>query len=953
MRRIQITMEGLRQLVAPDADDGPAAPDPVDQRVEKFLTSEKGQAWLAEAKGAFRAAFDAMRRAPPRSVFTELFEAFERFRRELCGEVRAHIEARLFELNAQGVEWFGARAGWIFLADVAREVLTSVKSAAFNTGRCRLELPINGPGIVPHVYRSREGFQSNDVTKVPFYLNVIKESRGALSAPVFRPDGQTVLAVYHLEAAEEGAFSPAHVRDLQKKVAHLVPHLLALEALSQAEATGGWPMHPDLHGWGPERLLTRLCRTAAQHYAIPGAPPPVCTVWNVDVAKERCWTLAVSGFDHMFLRLETLGPGSAVYRTATAPGQAVARGTPAELGFERLAKAQRMNVRQALIAPLPGVGAEPVCGTVNLYFFEDRQADDLPADAAVQGLAACVQRLLTDFYAQREQLAPAYLQRELVKNAAAAHELGCALRVIRQCLDAPVGSIYVREPDTAALWCAATTGLEGVTDHSQVYYHCQRHKKSYACWLADHPGQVVRINWAPTPEGGLPAGLPRLPSNRTRERMGPDGTYHRRQLAVGVRHRDGARPPGMVRVLRSEQAKPFTRADERLLLRLGEDVEPLLVNWSFARAGQEGPYQLRPTSTRVAEVLQGSVRGCLRHGFPMVQATAFVHCDGAAPAYRMYAYHSREQQLAPEGLELPDALAKHVWQQEGRIVVVPWAQPDGQPGTRICVPLQVWSGPHLVHAIIALDYRGTGLSWNGKRKLKVFGDARRLAAIWAANAMRPDSKHVEGDGPEILDWFLRYLRGPACAPLTWARLRLWHHGVPRDFRTFGPVPERPPSLHLHDDAHGQLYDEELGRFGVQLARDGTCCAVPLMLGPFYAGELLCGLDAELAKALAQWAWPDRGAALAGESMLRRAEALDGLRKVTTAVTGPWCRLVAGNLKWWRVTFPRETPDGDLIIWEHHLGVLGTAVPAAPPAETPPAGRAKKSREATAKQKPRR
>ena len=896
----------------------PPGTSPVAEQVVEFLASDKGRQLVSETEERFTAAYH--RDTPARAMR----QAVKEYRKQLCQTVREHVLKRIYELNAQGVEWFGARAGWIFLADHEKRVLRSVPEAAFNTGLCELEIPIDARSIVAHVCQTKEAYWTNDVSEVPFYQQTIAETRSELCVPLFRPDG-TVLGAYNVEAAHRGAFTAAQSRELQKKVAFFIPHLLVLEDLEKSEEFGSWPWHPELHGWDPERLLTEFCRVVAQRLAHPNAPPPAATVFYVDNAKSKAWAISVFGYDYTFLNIETLGLRSAVAQVALDPARTIQRGTPQELHFERLNKAVHMNVKHAVIAPMGTPGGDDFCGTFNLYFFEDRPAAALPTDETVRWLAEYAERIVAGINSRRQRVAVAYLYRELAKDASSSNAFASFLRVLLRCLGSQAGTIYAHERGTEEIRCVETTGLEGVADHTQVKYHRTRNKDSYTCWLANHPGRVLRTNWGPVEEkesADRPADLPSEPSNHSRERMDQDGTYHRRSLGLGVKEGDYHAPEllGVIRILRSARAKPYVRADEQLFFVLAEESKRFFVIHSFIQAGLTAPDFFGPVSIRIEEVLQESVKGCISHDYPMLQASVFLRYRGSSPEYRLYAYHSQAHQTAPVEFVLEDEVVRRVWAYDGKIVVVPFKEPQGADGLRICVPLQVWSGPHLDQAIFALDYRGTGHTWSAERKKKVFGDARRLVATWAKNNMRANREFLKRDDTEILGAFLRYVTTAKDSKVRWARLRLLNDGEIRTFDAFGPAPPFVPELQICPDS-------DLKEYGVSMAADGTCCSIPLMLGPIPAGELVCGLDPELARTLAEYAGQLPYASLSGRdtdaqdiAQERRMEAFFALRDVAGFVTGPWCRLVAGDLPLWDVTFGGDRHDDEFVVWDEAIRV---------------------------------
>jgi hypothetical protein len=881
-----------------------------------------------QADAAIRAAAQFEDRGPPAAksgrvlpqssqIDHQVEMAVEAYFKQLRGEARDWACERLYRLNALGVEWHHAARGWIYLADERRGVLRSLERAAFNTDRLRQELPISDNGILSRVYRRGAG---ELVTP-----SEGKFSGSVLAVPIFAPTRGKILGVYLLEADHPGAFTPAQVRELQRQVIFFTPHLIVLEGLDKADDFSTWPYHPELHrhGWSVEPLVTGFCRTVAESLRVPNTRPPACTLWIADWMKNRCWVLAAHGYDYFFLDRDTLGPNSAVARVARNHRRAIEGGTPDQLKFVCPEKARDMGVRQVVIASLHDYSEEPFSGTLNISFFDERRRPTLPSHGLVEWLAERAERLVASLHAQRVRLAMAYLHCELAKGVSSGHGFGALLRTVLRCLDAPVGSVFARKQNTRTLQCVETTGLENKGAFEEVTYDLDD-LKSLTCWAARNPDKVARHNWGPVEEGVTRPKDQPIPSNQSRERMVPEVSRHRRSLIKGVALlRDDPHPHtlGAIRVMRPGRSRPFTIADERLLSAFAEASTKLFTNWTFACNDKVVAQSFNTPLTRIEEVLQGCVSGCADNKYPIMQASVFVRDERRLPQYRLYAYYRPESQDIREDL-VPEPVGDQVLAptplQGGKIIVVKSILLGDNQGMRICVPSQVWSGRELVEALLALDFERTGLTWPSNRKAKVFKDARKLSAIWASNPYwYPDPEILEGKPRDIVREYLDFLSAGDSAKgsmIPWARLRLLDRGQYREIDSAGTVPAQLPEA-------VPCPEPELQRFGVRLGADASYCVFPLLLGPFWGGEMICGLDRDLANALAEYLPPAAGQASrhpVDEAGDRESGAFQKLRDMTVRVTGPWCRVIAGNLLLWDVGFGDDCEEQDKIIWNEEI-----------------------------------
>lgn len=815
---------------------------------------------------------------------------------ELKQEASSHALTRLYSLNSVGVRHYDARSGWIFIVDESGKYLESIEEAAYNTGLRQFRMRIDGPGIVPHVFRTGEAFWTPHVSEVPFYEPKVSSTRSELAVPIYDPEHR-LIGIYNLEANEEGAFTPAQVRELEKNVAFLVPHLLVLRELRRSSDFGTLPFHPEIHcrRFNPRLLLERFCRVVVDALTIPDAPAPSCTFWTCEPQQGRCWTLADFEYDQVFYALDTLTMNAAVARTATGPEGTIFRGTPEklqsknleeELQFENLERAKRMGLEHAIIARLAGDK------TLNIYFFDKRPAEAMPSDEVIRWVARQAEQLIGSFYRQRKQLALATMQCDLAQAQYGAGRFASFLQTYLRCTDSVAGSIFVRVPRSYYLLCAESTGLDGVGDPTTVKYHVLKDKHSFTCWMAEHP-DPLRVNWTRLEDSHRPPDCPAESSGKSRERIVGQTPYLRRLLGKSVML-PGGTSLGCVRLVRSALSPPFTREDEELATHLCESQEAVhtFCNYGFTQSGNVTPAYHCSTRARIEqELLPQVVHEGVGQIPPVYQATVFERCERARPQYGIYAFCSKERLIPSRNLRLESHLIRSSENHPSSIILA-----GGDAFSRVCVPLRVWSGRQLVEAVLALDYADAADDWTNEQIREIFDWSVQLSAIWSWNTMRvPDSVFLRGGGDE--EMFKSLLKHAAGRDNVagGVRLRL-KSGAEEEVYTQGPIPDELGRMKPCPDAR-------LKRYGVELAPDGRFCRTPLMVGPARVGELECALTDEFAERLRRHVLRRSGEANTDSIIV-----LGDLCTLLAAVSGPWSRLVAGNLASWEATFSKADED---------------------------------------------
>src|SRR5262249_14947897 len=126
--------------------------------VERFLGEIRARPTPAEGlppDAPWDGAAELARRAVRASeVGDGVREAVGRFRAQLAREAITYSVESPSQRVAQGVEWYRANFGWIFLKDERRGRLVSVPGATVNSRRHKLEIPLDDrKSIIAHVCR--------------------------------------------------------------------------------------------------------------------------------------------------------------------------------------------------------------------------------------------------------------------------------------------------------------------------------------------------------------------------------------------------------------------------------------------------------------------------------------------------------------------------------------------------------------------------------------------------------------------------------------------------------------------------------------------------------------------------------------------------------------------------------------------------------------------------------
>lgn len=857
------------------------------------------------------------------------------FRHRLRREAQACAIESLYDWNARGVEYFNASRGWVFLVDEDRRVLYSLQDAAAFTPNWEQEIPLDSASsIIALVARTGEEYLSNDVSedfrKGKPYLRISPHTQSELAVPLFDPDEDKVIGAYNLESDERGAFTEAQARELRRSAALLSVPLLVLRDLhhtaaktEKPAAEGGWGWHPEVHGWSPGRIIERFCRAVVARLAMPGGTRPSCCVWYADPLTQLCWALGTCGYDYEFLHQCTLGPDSAVARTAASDARCVFRGTTEAMGFSCRAKARRVGVHRVVLTPLRAEGIEPFRGTLAIYGFEKDTV--LPSDDLVRWLAKQAEDLVQTLHRQRAVFAKGHFRARLATSALIRPSSRLFRQALVNVLPHDATSIYVHETASAfphrdekgelERVYAAGFELPLLPKADKVPLEPPtREQKSISAYCAVHPGVPVRINFGEQDPIYQQPSHPPKPDPERFERLDVREAHERRRLGIGVPSAWSENVSlGVLRLYRSGKGRPFTDADGRLLQAIVASYHccrSLFGNWHAVRnEGLVGPYVASPTPTLLEAVLRSAVDDFEKREWPVHQGSVFMRSQTASPPYPRFAFYSRTPRLPPEQVLAPlaeDLAGAEGWRHSEQIVTVPFPDRDGTEGERVCVPLRVWSGGFLVEVVCCLDFATPG-AWDAETRYRVYRAGVEAAAMLAAN--RWQTPPPPGDDAQLVRAFESY-----ATRLSVEKER--GDNSERRARLLPAVLKEPAEV------EGWVIAPEpsLERYGVRVRKDGRTCAVPLRLGPYLAAVLICPLAPGPAESLRSELRRRKSVGSERRSPAQglkiESNALWTLGHLVWRVAGAWCRVVAPNIRsWWQVTFESEpVRDGAAKLW---------------------------------------
>jgi hypothetical protein len=789
-----------------------------------------------------------------------------RFRRRLRWEALSWAVDALHQWVARGVEWYNATCGWIFLLDKNKTVLRSVPGATVRSRARRVVIPRQSKrrSFMWRVVEDQKGDFANDITKLRGYWELDPDTKSELAVPLFDQDGREggkIIGVYNLESKDREAFFPALVHELQRNAALLTVHLLVLrDWYGRKHGTRPWVWHPEVHGWHPGKLMDRFCHMVVKGASRRGEKEPVCSAWNAD--PQRCWVLGNSGYDYDFCSRHVLPAESATGRVAAAGERGVLRGSPEEVGFLYLSKAERMGVKRAQIVSLRRL-KEAVRGTLNLYALDEKTA--LPTDGGMRWLARQAEGLLATVNRQRETFGKAYVHGQLVKSASPSPDPEVFRRALMKVLPSHALSIFL--PATGegrhVLKPIDSTGFVDdslpLSDVSFEYKGGGQREESITAHCFTHPGGPVRINF-PSDFKRNPDVPPPAKAYPERIVYRDDDRVRRRRLGIGVIGSNN-KSLGVIRLYRSSKGRPFTDADGRLLQAIAHSAKcrSLFVNWAFEREGLKVvPDVPIPLTVALESTLQEVMTDI---GEVVKQGKVFVR---RGSRYQEFACHPPHEHPPEEALlELP----------------------HGPQGTKPRKALLAWDDAHLMQAILAFDFADEASAQ--AQQAKVDEAAVKIAAVLSNNYWKPNMADLQKGEGRVMAEYVNYVS--TLKEIVQAKLKLHDAPLLADW----------PRLDLCPDS-------DLGTYGVTLAATGLHCQVPLRAGDRIKATLLCDLDTglagQLAKALSDHkqlqALGKGGPAVLNPELRWRMQHEDTwrqLRRCVARIVGAWARIVAPKL----------------------------------------------------------
>ena len=486
-------------------------------------------------------------------------------------------------------EKYRAKHGWLFVPDGECSLRAKY---AFRSRLRNQRVLLDERSIVSHVYAIERAYVASDTEVDPFYLRRNDATRSQLSAPViaFGPGQQKrVIGVLDLESDDVGTFSAADAESLEIEAQKLAIPLLSLESLSEDDLTH-WPSAPDDKGWVVDGVLKDTCDAFVSSLEGHDHVGDIsATVWHVDWETESLWARATSGYDYDYLK-RMLQMKSFTGKSVQSDRGIVLRGASTDPEFVERDKAEAMGLSRIASCPIYGVKSGfQSHGAVNVYQFHGNEPDILPSNATILDFSRLVSSLMTEFEAQRAEMACVHLDYKMRLSrqfAESSYLVPAQLHVLRdvlsECLHADGCSIFVSDETQENLNLVSSTGVrdERVERHEGRWVIRRVDPASYPLrdgsrsgllkYLYWHPGSAIAVN----SREHLPIIAkhrgPEFPSRTLlngMEHLTPD-TTDRRFLGIGIRLYEQTRV--VVRVVRSTQSAPFTSADAKLLELLSE-----------------------------------------------------------------------------------------------------------------------------------------------------------------------------------------------------------------------------------------------------------------------------------------------------------------------------------------------------------------------------------------------
>ncbi|MCA9036354.1 MAG: GAF domain-containing protein, partial [Planctomycetaceae bacterium] len=545
----------------------------------------------------------------PTAAVRQLFDG-------ISAEATNHANISLTNQLGALVECFQATSGMLFVVQSESSGGASlVARIMVNTPVREIHRPASDQGgIVGHVASSRSPYVnswvSNDALNSdplfdPFYRQTIRSTRGEICVPLFAPDAvgnDELVAVVNLESRIAGAFSAIQVPLLQAAASQMIPDIRVL----QAALCKGTSLiaHPKLHGWGAKSILDRVCFEIATSYTGSDLSPSIsATVWYADMDKERFYVRGTSRYDFEFVADAYIDNDSFIGRSFHDLGEGdCARGGIDDLpAFRRRRKAARMELERAIVAPLfvgknssgspltsQGCAKPEKDGVLSLYSFKHEEPqgevdfNTVFSDERIRRLTVMIRSAMQDFFEVRRRVALAALFRCLKMTYLSPQMQADHLRdIFQDVFEAQACTLFEKHTDVLSV--ISTSGIEEGNGKFNVAEKCDANwRKDFSLhhsddaplsgltrFLAEHPTSVLRkVDVPDQREVCVDIRDPKLrfcivPENRVREKGAISPSAHRGFLGASAGSNEQVY--GVIRVIRSQQCKPFVKSDEVLI----------------------------------------------------------------------------------------------------------------------------------------------------------------------------------------------------------------------------------------------------------------------------------------------------------------------------------------------------------------------------------------------------
>src|SRR5262249_47784212 len=356
---------------------------------------------------------------------------------DMAREAEALARRRLMDIVGYIAERFRADAAWLFVKEFG-ELIARITHRTQERDLC---VKIEERSIVSHVAKTGHGYFTNDALADNYYRRDRLETRSEITVPLNL--GGELLGVLNLESHKLGAFTAAHLEDLQAASGELIPNLTIFNAV-RGHGPSRCPWQPRLHGWDMQTILGRVSHAVADHW---GPDSLACAVWHADWPKDELFVNAACGYDYDYVKESTLPATSLTGSVAAGASGTCECSTPDDARFVRRDKAEDMDLQRLCVAaihtPEQRLGGRG-WGALSICSFGEKAIP--PRTDEVLRLADLIGDLVASFDAQRQEVAAAYLRYQLyAKSRPSDLDFETIEHVLAWIFDADVVSIFARE----------------------------------------------------------------------------------------------------------------------------------------------------------------------------------------------------------------------------------------------------------------------------------------------------------------------------------------------------------------------------------------------------------------------------------------------------------------------------------------------------------------------------